>query len=154
MKKWLLFVLELLPMLLCIGMIFMFSSEVSTESSARSGQTCIYFVDIANELFHLDLKEEERYEIAALIEYPVRKLAHMTEYALLALSIWFFVVFRTAKNPIRYGTVVLIGLIVATLDEFYQTTVPGRSGQIADVLVDETGVLLMALVIFVIIRKI
>lgn len=62
---------------------------------------------------------------------PVRKLGHFGGYAVLgALAA------RAAGRP---GAALAIGLLYAAADEWHQTFVPGRSGQLSDVLLDTAG---------------
>lgn len=46
-------------------------------------------VEIGNKVLNKNLEEWEIDEAAYRIEYPVRKLAHMTEYFLLAIAVSF-----------------------------------------------------------------
>lgn len=78
-------------------------------------------------------------------EKTVYKLAHVLAYAGLAWLWW------RALSPNREVTWLLLGLAFAltTLygisDEFHQLFVPGRHGQVADVLFDAAGALAMIL---------
>ena len=66
----------------------------------------------------------------------LRKLAHMTEYALL------FVLWRRALPRHSPLAAVAIAIAYAITDEIHQTTVSGRHGAPTDVLIDGAGVLL------------
>ena len=68
-----------------MGLIFSFSSQPADESSKVSGGLCHRIVCSVNDTFHLQMTKERTKEIAEVIEYPVRKAAHMTEYAILGL---------------------------------------------------------------------
>jgi len=73
------------------------------------------------------------------LDLILRKLAHMTEYALLTL-LWAW-----ALRPVTRWNVVaaaLIAVAYAASDEFHQTFVEGRSGAASDVLVDSVGVVI------------
>ena len=73
----------------------------------------------------------------------VRKLAHLVEYAILA-ALWLRAFARRAavRIPVAAWLTLLIGVVVATLDEAHQSTVPSRTGSVRDVLLDTAGVLL------------
>jgi VanZ family protein len=73
---------------------------------------------------------------------PIRKAAHMTEYAVLfLLSRW--ATFGTTSNTALRGWIpALLSFAYACTDEFHQSFVPGRSAQFSDVLVDSTGILI------------
>ena len=66
-------------------LIFSFSNQPATESSKVSGGLCHRMVERVNDTFHLDMTEKQQLAMAEKIEYPVRKAAHMTEYAILGL---------------------------------------------------------------------
>ena len=66
-------------------LIFSFSNQPATESSKVSGGLCHRLVERANDTLHLDITEKQQLTMAEKIEYPVRKAAHMTEYAILGL---------------------------------------------------------------------
>lgn len=66
-------------------LIFSFSNQPATESSKVSGGLCHRLVECANDTLHLDMTEKQQLAMAEKIEYPVRKAAHMTEYAILGL---------------------------------------------------------------------
>jgi len=74
----------------------------------------------------------------------VRKCAHLTEYAVLALLFW-----RAFRKPVRNdarpwswrlaGYALLGVLLYAATDEVHQLFVPSRFGTLHDVLIDTTG---------------
>jgi VanZ family protein len=64
----------------------------------------------------------------------LRKLAHMTEYALL------FVLWRRALPAASPWAAAAIAVGYAITDEFHQTFVEGRHGAPVDVLIDAVGV--------------
>jgi len=77
--------------------------------------------------------------------FAVRKCAHLTEYAILALLIW-----RALRKPLGGGPprpwlwaharlTLLIVLLYAATDEFHQVFVPSRQGTVEDVLIDTCG---------------
>lgn len=87
----------------------------------------------------------------------IRKGAHFTEYALLGISMFLYVrewlkERRETESMIRYAAVWLAGTFYAATDEFHQLFVPGRSGQVSDVLIDSAGVLAGILLTAVILR--
>ena len=64
----------------------------------------------------------------------LRKLAHMTEYALL------FALWRRALPAVSPWAAATIAVGYAITDEFHQTFVEGRHGAPVDVLIDSVGV--------------
>lgn len=69
------------------------------------------------------------------VVWLVRKMAHFTEYAVLA-GLW-----RWTLLPRRRATWIALGLSVLTaaLDEAHQATTVTRTGSVADVLLDSVG---------------
>lgn len=76
--------------------------------------------------------------------FTVRKLAHVTEYAILGLLVW-----RALRKPramkgspwlwSQAGMALLFVALYAISDEIHQAFVPTRQGSIWDVLLDTTG---------------
>ena len=81
----------------------------------------------------------------------VRKLAHFTEFFLLGV-LW-YVIYMKYFNKAKLIIVVLIhGLLSAIADETIQLFVDGRSGEIGDVLIDFSGVILASIMMYFIFR--
>lgn len=133
-------------------LIFSFSNQPATESSKVSGGLCHRLVERANDTLHLDMTEKQQLAMAEKIEYPVRKAAHMTEYAILGLlSFAFYSSWQLRKK--RYLTALGTVFLYACTDEFHQLFVPGRSGQFTDVCIDTAGAVI-GLVILAFLLKI
>jgi len=79
----------------------------------------------------------------------IRKCAHVTEYAVLALLLWRALrsipVLR-AKTLIVLAAVVLGCALFAATDEFHQTFVKSRTPSVRDVLLDIAGAILGLLI--------
>ncbi|HEY9756031.1 MAG TPA: VanZ family protein [Oculatellaceae cyanobacterium] len=87
----------------------------------------------------------EKYFGAANV--PIRKAAHMTEYAIL-FSLCRWAALGTVNGLIlRRWAPLLISALYACSDEFHQNFVPGRSATASDVLVDCSGASLAWLLI-------
>lgn len=83
---------------------------------------------------------------------PVRKAAHMTEYAILLLLSRWSTLGTATDTRIRLWLPLLLSIGYSCTDEFHQNFVPGRSAQVSDVLVDAVGALI-GLAIALIIQK-
>ena len=88
------------------------------------------------------------------VQTVVRKTAHMTEYAILAVLLW-----RALSRPVSpqrpwsWRTAVAAFAVAAAYsvtDEFHQSFVPSREGQITDVLFDCAGAVLGLAVLWII----
>ncbi len=126
--------------------IFMFSArnaDVSSQDSSRVGM-------LAGQIFFRDFNDwdlQEQVAFAQKIDHPVRKTAHATEYAILGMLL-FGAAYQTREQ--RRRTAVLswgIGTFYAATDEIHQIFVPGRSGQITDVMIDSSGVAVGVLIL-------
>lgn len=130
----------LLPVLTVCWMlvIFWFSAAPAPESSEMSYTVGIQIGKIAVADFDAWTTEKQN-AFAEKIEYPIRKMAHATEYAILGMlmsgAVYAYGV--CGKKVIRYAWI--LATIYAATDEFHQLFVPGRSGQFRDVLLDSTG---------------
>lgn len=117
-----------------MGVIFFFSHQSGTESASLSG----WFVERVTNLAPLEP------EVVSLL---VRKGAHVSEYAILgALLMWAWRArsLRAALGPAA------IGVLFAVSDEVHQAFVPGRAGQVSDVLIDSVGIAIgVILMVFV-----
>lgn len=124
-----------------MAVIFAFSAKTAGESSKDS----LLVGKMIGEIFVSDFEswtKERQDTFAEAIEYPVRKAAHATEYAILG-----FLLFQTIRSGTKTtlgkirGFAWGIGTCYAAADEFHQLFVPGRGALITDVLIDSGGVL-------------
>lgn len=127
--------------------IFCFSAQpadVSTDTSLRVGMTIgkMSVPDFSK------LPKEEQIDYAKKIEFPVRKMAHATEYAILGCLLTNLCQSLSMKKAYMWSW--LMGSAYAATDEFHQLFVPGRSGQITDVMLDSVGCLTGCLLIYLI----
>jgi VanZ family protein len=81
-------------------------------------------------------------ETLAQIHFVVRKLGHISEYAILSMLLWRAV--RGGTNlrmsiSFAFVAVWLVCGIFATSDEFHQSLVPSRTSASSDVLIDICG---------------
>ena len=117
-------------MLLVIWMIFIFimSSFNGNISSNQSGS----IADLIYNLF--DISDTEK------VSLIVRKCAHVSEFFILGI----LVINLISKYNVKYSYLIsfIVCVLYASSDEFHQLFVPGRSGQVTDVLIDLIGVVL------------
>lgn len=150
--KWVLRILSLVPAILLLCVIFRFSAQNGTSSTGQSMRVGRLLVRIFNTVFSLGLSDEEILKEAARIDFPVRKIAHISEYCALTLSFYLPLrVFHTPGKPLVFKrlknglwemfiTSAFAAVLCASFDEFHQYFVPGRSGQPIDILVDSVGI--------------
>lgn len=151
LKSAVLTVLTLLWMVL----IFMMSGADDDESKAQSGSICTFLCETFVDGFE-DMTPEEQQSIEESLSFPVRKCAHLTEYAVLGALLAATAASYTALQGILQGhgsasasrtmkplvLPFIIGVLYAVSDEIHQLFVPGRAGQLRDVLIDSAGILI------------
>jgi VanZ family protein len=74
------------------------------------------------------------------VHMVLRKLAHLAEYAVLAL-LWFRALLRGTGRTLRAAAWIALAICLACalVDETHQATIPTRSGSVRDFLVDVSG---------------
>ncbi len=133
--------------------IFIFSAQNNEESSVVSEGFSDRIVNVTGWLLHLHIDEDKALEIALAIEYFVRKGAHMTEFAVLAVLLYLWLGRWQMARLRRCGTAVALTVLYACSDEFHQLFVEGRAGLASDVLVDGVGAVL-GLVFFLLVQRV
>ncbi len=133
--------LSFLPALLLMYMIFSFSAQSGTTSEELSYRISYEIVTISADVLQKDISEKGAAYYVDKIHFYIRKLAHMTEYFFLAVSISFpLYVYGLRGFPLLLvAGVICVGF--ACTDEFHQSMVAGRSPSRRDVLIDSVGVL-------------
>ena len=135
--------------IICMTAIFVFSSRDGNESTEDSYGAGLLVGRIFVPGFE-ERTEEEQLHFAEKIDYPVRKLAHVTEYAILAMLISGVILDLWGKRCKELLVAWLCTTAYAGTDEFHQLFVPGRSGKVIDVLIDSSGALLGVLFLWII----
>ena len=120
--------------------IFGFSAQPAGDSSQISGGVSYRVVETADHIFGWNMTTEEQMMWAEKIEYPIRKAAHMTEYAIFAVLV--LLTMGCGENVMKSCALALaITAGYAATDEVHQLFVSGRSGRVTDVLIDSAGAL-------------
>ena len=119
-------------------MIYGFSAGNGEESSALSAKLTDWLMRLIYPEY-LSMSAEQQAGAFALLHLLVRKTAHFSEYALLGAALRQFL--RTF--PFRWpgAAAWLAATLYAVLDEWHQTFVAGRSGQLRDICIDSAGAL-------------
>ena len=135
MKKSIFIVL----LVLWMGFIFSMSCENAEESSNTSGQTIKVVLSTVPEFEKQP--EEVKVNIIEELQFIVRKSAHFIGYMILGILASGLILQYENINK-KYPLAFLICVIYAISDEIHQLFVPGRAGQVRDVLIDSAGSLL------------
>jgi len=127
-----------LPLVIWLGVIFVGSSDLM--SAQHTSRFIVPFLRWLNP--HIS------WAAINTIHTVIRKLGHVSEYAILALLLWRALwsgsTLRT-KTPILFGAVLLACAVFAAGDEIHQSFVRSRTPSGRDVLLDSAGALLGAL---------
>ena len=121
-----------LPVLVWLGLIFIGSTDVlSAEHTSRFLVPFLRWLD-------------PQISPAALnsIQLMIRKLGHLTEYAILAILLW-----RALRGAVVWKSTTLILFAISLIgcavfavsDEFHQSFVPSRTSSGKDVMIDICG---------------
>ena len=140
MKKTIFVVL----LVLWMGFIFSMSCENAEESSNTSGQ--IIRVALSTVPGFEEQPEEVKVNIIEKLQFIVRKSAHFIGYMILGILASGLILQYENINK-KYPLAFLICVIYAISDEIHQLFVPGRAGQVRDVLIDSAGSLLGIIIV-------
>lgn len=128
-------VISWLAVIIWMGIIFYLSDQVASDSSQLSSGITEFVVNSVNQIVpKVNLELEQ-------MSFFVRKAAHFIAYfilgALLLHAFW-----RSGLVGARGVTLsFLVAVLYAISDEVHQLFVPGRSGEVRDVLIDSVGAL-------------
>ena len=136
-------------LVLWMGFIFSMSSENAEKSSNTSGQT-IRVVLSAVPGFE-EQPEEVKVNIIEKLQFIVRKSAHFIGYMILGILASGLILQYENINK-KYPLAFLICVIYAISDEIHQLFVPGRAGQVRDVLIDSAGSLLGIIIVMAFVK--
>ena len=120
-----------LPAVAWYVVIFLFSAQTGAESSQVS-------TGVLTDLFLLDL-DATPWELFLILSRLVRKAAHAFVYFVLTGLLLLPLNSLISRPKTRYAAALGLCAVLAALDEFHQTFVPGRSGRVGDVLIDLSG---------------
>jgi VanZ family protein len=135
-KQW-------LPVALWMGFIFVMSTDLgSATHTSRIVEPLILLIKPNASPEELDLGH-----------LLVRKCAHLSEYAVLALLILRAIKRSAHTTPEawswqRAGVALLIAAAYAATDEWHQSFVPSRTADLTDVLIDSSGAMMGLTLVF------
>lgn len=127
--------------------IFLKSAEPGDRSSATSGG----FIEMVLTIFSKSFREKsepERLLLVGQLQPIIRKFAHFGIYTVLGVFLLSAMFTYDCTPILQAGVSWGIGLVYAVTDEIHQIFVPGRAGQVRDVLIDFAGILTGTLILF------
>lgn len=127
---------KIFPILILLLMtsIFLLSSQKSTESAELSSGFCEIAARLIYQKFSTYTPAVQAIIVSGLSKF-IRKLAHVTLYALLGALCYLWL----HRKPHNIVISMAICTAYAAFDELHQRFVPGRSGELTDVLIDCFG---------------
>ena len=158
-KRTLMFALLATLSVVWMSVIFGFSSSDAEESTEQSNFVTEFLIKIFEDDYDT-LNQNEKQLLIEKYDGVVRKLAHFGIFGVLGVLLYL-----TAGSlkwiPDSFAKPSYISLPLswafAAADEYHQTFVSGRSGQIKDVLIDSAGALcgtLFGIMVVVVVKKI
>lgn len=130
--------------------IFGFSSQDGEESGGISSRVTEFILEKSNT--YKNIEENRQDEIFERTEKIIRKIAHLSIYALVGFLLMGLVSTFKLKEKTRILISLILGVLYAASDEIHQLFSPGRSAQITDVYIDTLGVLVGIFVILLFIK--
>lgn len=152
MNKRKVFIISILIFFVIVWIICIYKLSGMNNNNSNMNSTNIIYIFIED-----TLKVTNKYDITSsnpsdkklkrasrLLNKPLRKVMHASVYFVLGFLI--VLVFNLLFDNKRYWKSLLITILLciffAALDEYHQTFVDGRTGQISDVVIDNIGALL------------
>ena len=143
-------VTKIILVLLWMVMIFLLSNEEAVKSSKKSDGLIIKSVELFT---GKSLSDQEKEKVLKYLVFPVRKCAHLSLYLILGI----LVISLLREYMVINTKLVLLSLLICFLyacsDEIHQLFVPGRSGEVRDVLIDTLGACLGVSFYYLVFRK-
>lgn len=133
--------------------IFIMSSQPADESSNTSGTVCRIILRIFDGGFD-NLSQAEKDTRIDSLQLIVRKAAHFSEYALLAVLTLLASKSFYLKTKTSAIIAVLYPLLFAVSDEVHQYFIPGRCCELRDVCIDLSGAVTGTLLTLAVIKLI
>ncbi len=140
MFRFLLKPLSFVPALCMMYLIFSFSAQTGAQSSQLSLDISTRLVRLANRILDLNMDAAQIAHYVNAIHFYVRKLAHVTEYFMLAVSVALPLYVYRLRG---FWLVIAAGFFCvafACLDEYHQSFVAGRGPSPRDVAIDSIGI--------------
>lgn len=121
-----------------MALIFFFSSQNSTESSAVSGTVTQKVVDIIASVTRIPA--EQKPQMVLDMHNLMRKTAHFIIYMTLGASSYVSIKLVSDKGRVLCGISAAVwSMLYAATDEAHQLFVSGRGGRVSDVFLDTAG---------------
>ncbi len=129
-------IIKLFLIVTWMGIIFSFSQDNGNDSEKKSDSIILTIYKIFDKR---PLTEDKKRILIDRFVYPVRKLAHFSEYLILGILVISFIS-EFKQIELKYIIIsILVCCLYAVSDEIHQLFVANRSGKITDVIIDTFG---------------
>lgn len=142
-----------IPAIIMAMLIFGFSKQDGEESTGLSYKAADIILTVCDKAGIVDYNDNNRDSMIESVQFPIRKAAHMTEYAVLSVLIMLALIVDGLKGTRLPVISAIIATVFAATDEFHQRFVPGRYGCLRDVLIDAAGSIIGLMIAYVIYKN-
>ncbi len=151
-KNSLILLRVILGILILVNMaiIFDFSKQTGEKSSETSGKVAYSVAEVTVPQFDEKPKTEQQ-KIVQKLQHPVRKAAHMAEFASLGALVFLFLLTWKKGLWFKYGGSILFAFLYACTDEAHQSITSQRSAQFSDILIDASGALISCSILLLVV---
>ena len=154
LKDIVLFVIFLILVVFWMGVIFKFSSANGEKSTGTSRSSLEKIIT----LFNKNIDKQKLSEIVIKYDVVLRKFTHFSGYLVGGVLLYFMYFYLNKLVNYKLKKIkmysVITGSIYAMTDELHQHFVSGRSGEIKDVLLDTSGVIIGVVIVWAVITVI
>lgn len=127
----------------CVLGMFYFSNQSGDRSNGISEDIVLHILNL------LSISPDSSIKVMDLANFVIRKLAHFSEYTVLGIGLCGLM--RVLVKRYWGITAIVLGAVLASLDEFHQLFIPGRSAMVSDVVIDICGVVVGSIIFTLII---
>ena len=127
----------------CVLGMFYFSNQNGDRSNGISEDIVLHILNL------LSISPDSSIKVMDLANFVIRKLAHFSEYTVLGIGLCGLM--RVLVKRYWGIAAIVLGAVLASLDEFHQLFIPGRSAMVGDVVIDICGVVVGSIIFTLII---
>ena len=154
LKDIILFIIFFMLVILWMGIIFKLSSANGEKSTGTSRSS----LEMIITLFNKNIDKQKLSEIVIKYDVVLRKFTHFSGYLVGGVLLYFMYFYLNKLVNYKLKKIkmysVITGSIYAMTDELHQHFVSGRSGEIKDVLLDTSGVIIGVVIVWAVITVI
>ncbi len=128
-----------IPVIIWMLLIFSLSAQPASQSNGLSKDVTKIIIDTISRVVPLDIEISTVADKGIQLNHIVRKLGHFIEYLILGVLVMNAFKKCGYKNNKILCYSIIFCILYASSDEIHQLFVPGRGGQVKDVIIDSFG---------------